>query len=167
MKDHKSIHQTNRAQILDDSLNLAKAGLLDYPLALENFVYLSKEQDYIPWFSALFELEYIKNMLERTPSFGAYKEFLIRLLLPIYNHLGFENHNSDSSLDIMLRALVIKKMCALGYYDCEEKAMQFFKAWLNSTSKVLSLHSSTIEIFFKLMFSFFEEFPYNTWDVFG
>ena len=139
MKDHKSIHRTNRAQILDDSLTLAKAGLLDYPLALANFEYLTQEQDYIPWFSALNELNHIGSMLGRTSGYGAYKEFLIRQLLPIYNHLGFENKGSDYSLDIRLRAQVFNTMCSLGYDDCVNKAAQLFRAWLNSTGKLIAL----------------------------
>ena len=149
MKDHKSIHRTNRAQILDDSLTLAKAGLLDYPLALANYEYLTQEQDYIPWFSALNELSHIGSLLGRTAGYGAYKEFLIRQLLPIYNHLGFENKGSDSSLDIRLRAQVFNTMCSLGYGDCVNKASQLFRAWLNSTGKFLQVFDQSLIITFR------------------
>jgi aminopeptidase N len=53
MKDHTTIHVINRAQIMDDALNLAKSGLLDYETALSVTGYLSKEVEYIPWASAL------------------------------------------------------------------------------------------------------------------
>ena len=53
LKDHTTIHVINRAQIIDDALNLAKSGLLDYDTALSVTGYLSKEVEYIPWASAL------------------------------------------------------------------------------------------------------------------
>ena len=53
LKDHKAIHVINRAQIMDDALNLAKSDLLDYETALSVTGYLSSEVEYIPWASAL------------------------------------------------------------------------------------------------------------------
>lgn len=78
MDNHKKIHRTNRAQILDDSLTLARAGLLDYKLALETTEYLADEVDYIPWSAAIGELSHIGRILSRTAGYGAYKEFMIR-----------------------------------------------------------------------------------------
>jgi len=59
--DHKSIHRTNRAQLVDDCLSLAKAGIVDYSIALNLIEYLTKEKDYIPWSSALLALDYIQQ----------------------------------------------------------------------------------------------------------
>ena len=53
MKDHTTIHVINRAQIMDDALNLAKSGLLEYDTALSVTGYLSKEVEYIPWKASL------------------------------------------------------------------------------------------------------------------
>ena len=53
MEDHLAIHVINRAQIMDDALNLAKSDLLDYETALSVTGYLSKEVEYVPWASAL------------------------------------------------------------------------------------------------------------------
>ena len=52
-EDHTAIHGVNRAQIMDDALNLAKSGLLDYDTALSMTAYLSNEVEYIPWKAAL------------------------------------------------------------------------------------------------------------------
>ena len=53
MKDHTSIHVINRAQIMDDALNLAKSDLLDYETTLSLTGYISQEVEYIPWASTL------------------------------------------------------------------------------------------------------------------
>ena len=39
--------------IMDDALNLAKSGVLDYDTALSVTGYLSKEVEYIPWKASL------------------------------------------------------------------------------------------------------------------
>lgn len=43
------IHVLNRAQLVDDSLNLAQANRIDYGIALGILQYLSRETDHIPW----------------------------------------------------------------------------------------------------------------------
>ena len=53
IKDHTAIHVINRAQILNDALNLAKSDHLDYETALGLTEYLSNEMEYIPWSAAL------------------------------------------------------------------------------------------------------------------
>ena len=71
--DHTKIHVTNRAQIIDDALNLARAGLLDYQVALGVTSYLNKETEYICWKAALTGLGYIEVMLDRTPAYGDFR----------------------------------------------------------------------------------------------
>ena len=53
-KDHKSIPVGNRAQLLDDYLNIARAGMINYNDALEITRYLENERDYVPWFVPFF-----------------------------------------------------------------------------------------------------------------
>lgn len=45
------IHLLNRAQLIDDSLNLARAGIIPYATAFGILEYLEKEIDYVPWSS--------------------------------------------------------------------------------------------------------------------
>ena len=85
-----SLCRINRAQILDDSFNLARADLLDYPTALANTEYLILETDFIPWSSALTGFSYLENMMKRSPGFGDLKTYLLATLQPLYDRLGFQ-----------------------------------------------------------------------------
>ena len=49
--EHNKIHLLNRAQLVDDSLNLARAGKISYDIPFGILEYLQKESDYIPWAS--------------------------------------------------------------------------------------------------------------------
>ncbi len=63
-KDVNAVHKINRAQILDDALNLAKGNLLNYETALDMTTYLDKEDDYLPWSAATTALAYVRLMLQ-------------------------------------------------------------------------------------------------------
>lgn len=49
--NHEKIHLLSRAQLIDDSLNLARAGKISYRIPLEILEHLVNETDYIPWAS--------------------------------------------------------------------------------------------------------------------
>jgi len=130
MKDHTSIHVINRAQIIDDALNLAKSGLLDYETALSVTGYLSKEVEYIPWASALNGLKYLNKMLKTSEAYGDFKRYMLNLVDPIYTKLGFSARSDDSHLDIKLRKKAISWACSMGNKDCLTKAKETFGDWM-------------------------------------
>jgi len=130
MQDHTSIHVINRAQIMDDALNLAKSGLLDYETALSVTGYLSKEVEYIPWASALSGLKYLNKMLKTSEAYGDFKRYMLNLIDPIYTKLGFSARPDDSHLDIKLRKKAISWACSMGNKDCLTKAKETFGDWM-------------------------------------
>jgi aminopeptidase N len=72
-EDYEKIHAVNRAQLLDDALNLARAGILKYSTALELTRYLEKEVDYIPWYSALNAFSFLNIRLTGTEIYPLFK----------------------------------------------------------------------------------------------
>jgi len=131
-RDHTTIHVINRAQIMDDSLNLAKSGLLSYTTALKLTSYLDREVEYIPWVSALSGLSYLNKMLKRTPAYGDFKRYMLRLIDPIYTKLGFTEKKDDSHLDILLRRKVVYWACSMGNKDCNQRAREKFSDWMQT-----------------------------------
>lgn len=83
--NHSKISSMSRAQLIDDSFELARTGKVAYSTALELLKYLRMERHYVPWRAALGALDYIDAMLYDTPSGKA-------LRVPIY-------HNSYKKLD--------------------------------------------------------------------
>jgi aminopeptidase N len=70
---YHEIAQSNRAQLIDDAMNLARAEILEYTTALEVTKYLSHERDYVPWKTAINNLLYIDSMLILTPDYDKMK----------------------------------------------------------------------------------------------
>lgn len=59
-KDFDQIPPINRAQIIDDTLNLARAKELSYSNAFDVTSYLGNELDYYPWYSAFQAFSYLR-----------------------------------------------------------------------------------------------------------
>lgn len=78
------VHVLNRAQLIDDSFNLARAGKLNYTIPLALTQYLEKENDLVPWYSAMNGLNYILYSMRRSKSgYGNVKVDIFRYILII------------------------------------------------------------------------------------
>lgn len=141
---HEVIHVTNRAQVMDDALNLARAGQLPYATALGLNEYLSKETEYVPWRAALNNLEFLDTMLSATAGYGALRQYLLHLLIPLYNSVGFEDDLQGPHLDQYKRAMALRWTCGLGYVDCVDRSVLQFEEWINNGSDVSPNLKSTV-----------------------
>ncbi|XP_042901838.1 aminopeptidase N [Parasteatoda tepidariorum] len=129
LENHEVIHPVNRAQIIDDSLDLARAGHIDYHLALNMTLYLKEEDDYLPWKAALYGFSFIDSMISRSAVFGKWKNYLVEQLKPMYERLGW-NENSDENILVQYkRTTVVGWMCGYDYPDCIKTAQQKFEEW--------------------------------------
>jgi len=77
--NHTKIGTINRAQILDDLLDLARGGLIDYTLALNATRYLKLEEELIPWQADLKAFSFLDRMLKRTAIYDEWKVIEMKL----------------------------------------------------------------------------------------
>ncbi|CAL4088040.1 unnamed protein product, partial [Meganyctiphanes norvegica] len=132
--DHLVVHQINRGTLLDDSLNLARAGLMEYPLALNLTQYLNQEKDFVPWQSAFINFGYLNSMFSRTAGYGELKDYLKSLVVPLYEYIGFEDSLNDPFLTQYQRVSVVNWACKLGYKACVDKAIALYQQWMISSA---------------------------------
>jgi len=130
LSNHSSISIINRAQIMDDSLNLAQGGLLDYDIALNLTTYLVLEKEYLPWESALSSLKYMASMMSRSSGYGHLKKHMKKLLLPLYSLVGFNDSPLDAHLTIYKRINAVSWTCSMGHSDCVANAVSTYKRWM-------------------------------------
>lgn len=71
--DHFVFDAKNRAQMVDDTLNLASAGYLDYEIALNVTKYLINERDYVPWKAAFNAFDFLYDMFIKSGHFDLLK----------------------------------------------------------------------------------------------
>lgn len=133
------IHEINRAQIVDDLLNLARAGVIDYNLALNVIEYLKTEVNYLPWTAAFNGLSFISIRLGAdTEYFGRYIQFITS---KAYDTLGFEETETDTALDIYARSSILAWACKYGKSDCITKAKLYFDKNLKANPVPVNIRS--------------------------
>lgn len=131
----KNINTINRAQLIDDAMDLAWTGEQDYGIALAMINYLKQEDEYIPWKSALDNLRLVNRLLIRSPLYGVFKAYIQHVLEPIYAKVGgISEPASSSRLDsVKHQSLICGWSCRFGVGDCVEKAVEIFAQWMVET----------------------------------
>ncbi|PNF37826.1 Aminopeptidase N [Cryptotermes secundus] len=131
--NHDSIHPVNRAQLLDDALNLARAGKLDYSTALQVTVYLHHDHDYIPWTAALNAFSFLDRRLTNDQGHTDFKDYVLSQLQHVYETLGFQEQDSDNQVTLLFRVSVLTWACRLGLQECIDTAVSMFKQYQENT----------------------------------
>jgi aminopeptidase N len=83
--NHSKFDAITRAKLIDDSFNLAKAGLIDLTVYLNLIKYLANEQHHLPIETALFSLSYIDKMISSNLTvYPFFKVFCKKLFENLY-----------------------------------------------------------------------------------
>lgn len=134
--NHKALSAMNRAQIIDDAFNLARAKIINTTLALKTTKYLSKERGNIPWESALKNLNYYILMFDRTEVFGALKGYLKKQIQPLYDHFKVMTENwtkvPEGHEDQYNQMNAIAVGCNMGVEGCIELTKNWFRQWMEN-----------------------------------
>lgn len=129
-RNHTVLLPANRAGLIDDALNLARARLLGYPVALNMTTYLEKEKDYVPWQAFMNALEFINGMLDSTESYGNFKKYLTDLVTPAFKATTFEQ--TGTVRERLMQKLILNAACDLEIPDAVNYANEMFKKWMNN-----------------------------------
>lgn len=131
----KTIHTINRAQLIDDAMDLAWTGEQDYGIALAMINYLKQENEYIPWKAALDNLRLVNRLLIRSPLYGVFKAYIQHILEPIYEKVGGISEPAESSrLDtVKHQTMICGWSCRFGVGNCVEKSVEIFARWMVET----------------------------------
>nr|XP_023022543.1 aminopeptidase N-like [Leptinotarsa decemlineata] len=133
--DHTQIDVLNRAQIVDDSLNLARAGILKYSEVLKILNYLKNETDYYPWSSALGGLNFLTVRLGEGSVLGKKVESLmLDLMEGVYRSVSFTDLTEYDQIYTLKLVLVLRRACKLAKADCLNTAKVLFKDFKDGKS---------------------------------
>ncbi|KAM4744490.1 aminopeptidase N-like [Anableps anableps] len=131
---HQVLYVMNRAQIIDDAFNLARAKIIPTTMALRTTEYLSKERDYIPWASALRNLDYYILMFDRTEVYGAFQGYLKKQIKPLFEYFQALTANwtkiPAGHTDQYNQINAIGIACVVGVEGCRELVNSWFRQWM-------------------------------------
>lgn len=135
--EYDRIATLNRAELINDALDLAWAGDQDYSIALRLLKYLKREKEYLPWRAALISLGDLNRMLRRTPEYGRFKTYIQRVIAPIYERFGGLNvdRSEDDPYDLVKHKILISSWaCRFDVGDCQTKAKSWFADWMQTNN---------------------------------
>ncbi|KAG7242610.1 hypothetical protein INR49_020323 [Caranx melampygus] len=136
--NHQTLSIINRAQIIDDAFNLARAKIISTSLALKTTKYLSKERDYIPWESALRNLNYYTLMFDRTEVYGALQAYLKKQIQPLFEYFKTITANwttvPTGHTDQYNEINAIGIACHVDVGGCRDLIKSWFKQWMENPS---------------------------------
>ncbi|XP_062274018.1 aminopeptidase Ey-like [Scomber scombrus] len=139
---HEDIPVINRAQVIDDAFNLARAKRVDTTLALRTTKFLNKEIEYMPWQTASRNLDYFYLMFDRSEVYGPMQAYIKKQVQPLFNHFKNITENwtkiPDSHTDQYNQVNAISMACSTGVEGCKELTTGWFKEWMNNSSKIIS-----------------------------
>lgn len=135
---HQNIPILNRAQIIDDAFNLARARHIPTVLALNSTRYLAKERDYLPWDAALNNLGYIKTMFDRSEVYGPMRRYVQKQIIPLFHYFRDLTLNwtqiPAGLMDQYNEIQAISTACSYGVSECEVLATELFDTWKKNPS---------------------------------
>ncbi|KAM7423676.1 hypothetical protein PAMA_000166 [Pampus argenteus] len=139
---HQEIPVINRAQIIDDAFNLARAEIVDTTLALRTTKFLSREIEYMPWQTASRNLDYFFLMFDRSELYGPMQKYIKKQVTPLFNYFKELTLNwtkiPDKHTDQYNQVNAISLACSTGVEGCTELTTGWFAEWMNNSSKIIS-----------------------------
>uniref|UniRef100_A0A182J7J6 Aminopeptidase n=1 Tax=Anopheles atroparvus TaxID=41427 RepID=A0A182J7J6_ANOAO len=125
----------NRAQMVDDVANLARAGKVGYDIALSLMQYLERETEYIPWSTAYNALLHLDSMYSSTIEYGRFEDFLRTITGCMYENVrltGLTDHISR-----LHRGNTVYLACYSGVQKCLDDAGVMVKYTLDNPSSAI------------------------------
>ncbi|XP_053898785.1 aminopeptidase N [Malaclemys terrapin pileata] len=136
--NHEAIPVINRAQIIDDAFNLARAKHISITLALNTTTYLDKEREYLPWSAALDNLGYFRLMFDRSEVYGPMQKYIRNQVTPLFQYFGNMTSNwtrlPDGLMEQYNEINAISTACSQGVPECTQLAAAFFNQWKQNPS---------------------------------
>jgi aminopeptidase N len=129
--DHDKIHVMNRAQIVDDLFNLARAGIVKYDTAVDIIRYIKKEKHYIPWLSAISHgLTFLSQRVNGEKNAEVFSWFIKDTMDGIYKQLKFAPQTTDRRTDIYNRINIATWACKYGHEECIKESKEMFAKFM-------------------------------------
>lgn len=116
----------NRAQLVDDSFNLAKSGERTFEIAFGVLNYLRGEKDFIPWKTAARSLAFLDRMMGGQAHHKLLDLFIRNITRNVYNLVPVTRNETDHVVRLQ-RLDIAKLACKAGLSTCVEEVTGVFQ----------------------------------------
>lgn len=124
----------NRAQIIDDLFNLARANYIQYETLMRALQYLTRETHHLPWKAFFNGLSYVYERYGESDQ-NLIKKYVTNLLSNVYETIGYNSCDNDTLLDELNREMILQWACKLDKVECVVQSINLFNTWREDHSK--------------------------------
>ncbi|XP_022904718.1 aminopeptidase N-like isoform X2 [Onthophagus taurus] len=131
-----------RAQLISDSMDLARGGLLNYDVPLKMISTIGRSDDDINYvhYLAIFEkTNYLHNILRSTPIYGHFEIFFFDTFSFAFESVKFDEYPKEHYLRKRIRSLILKQACRTSDSKCTIEARVRYRNWMNRKSNDLEV----------------------------
>lgn len=138
MTNPEIISVGNRAGLIDDVFNLARAGYLPQNVPLQMICYLPLEKEFLPWHAASRALYQLDKLLDRTQDYSLFSDFVLKQVSSRYHKMGWPSNGPEDSVmqasyqTEELQREVIMLACSFGNKHCHRQAVSQISDWISS-----------------------------------
>uniref|UniRef100_A0A3B4BFT2 Aminopeptidase n=1 Tax=Periophthalmus magnuspinnatus TaxID=409849 RepID=A0A3B4BFT2_9GOBI len=136
--NHTHIPVINRAQLVDDAFNMARAKIIPTLLALNTTTYLRNEKEFMPWESALDNMNFFYLMFDRSDVYGHIQAYLQKQVTPLFRHFKEITRNwaedPKGHMDQYNEVNAISLACKTGLQECTDLVKGWFQTWMSNSS---------------------------------
>ncbi|KAI1882544.1 hypothetical protein AGOR_G00251840 [Albula goreensis] len=138
MRNPEIISVGNRAGLIDDVFNLARAGYLPQSVPLEIICYLPQEREFLPWHAASRSLYQLDKLLDRTEEYSVFSDYVLKQVASMYHRLGWPVNSANGSIMQVayqteeMQREVIMLACSFGNKHCHRQAVSLISDWISS-----------------------------------
>ncbi|XP_047984433.1 membrane alanyl aminopeptidase-like [Leguminivora glycinivorella] len=127
-----NIHERNRAQIVNDVFQLARAGVLRYERALNILSFLEFEDQYAPWLAAITGFNWVvRRLAHDEENLAKLREQILGLSVAVTARLGWAEIDNEDYMDGLLRMDLGTFLCNNGHPGCSAAAVTNFNNWIS------------------------------------
>ncbi|KAJ8733125.1 hypothetical protein PYW08_001423 [Mythimna loreyi] len=128
------IHPLNRATLVDDALNVARAGRLKYEVAVRVVLTMEHETTYAPWKAFVRNMDFLRKRLmvfvDETEGLDqeVYLRIIKKTIRAFEENIGFypDAANMEPPMQSLTRGLVMDHACRANYQPCIDAAKYWF-----------------------------------------
>uniref|UniRef100_A0A1L8E238 Aminopeptidase n=1 Tax=Nyssomyia neivai TaxID=330878 RepID=A0A1L8E238_9DIPT len=132
-KSLENIHVLNRAQLIDDSANLAKAGQARYDAFFGIVSYLKRETDYIPWTAATTNILNLEILIRGIEQYDRFHYFIYSLTTAVYETIRLTNYADADHITTLHTQVTANLACYFGNDHCKEDASELVTTMLSDS----------------------------------
>lgn len=129
---------TIRAQLIADSMDLARANLISYDIPLKMIARMAmndKDIMFVPTYIAFEKMRYLSDILFSTPAFGLFEEYHRTIFKDTYNKVTLVDPIDDYRTR-RIRTTVLNWSCRSPDSRCSHMSRTMFRTWLSGSQKI-------------------------------